>query len=68
MMTIGESIRHYRLYNGLTLKTVAEAVNIPYQNVQRYEKDIYKPKRTRYIELVNAVGIPRRIAKQFYRM
>lgn len=67
-MTIGESIRHYRLYNGLTLKQVAAIINIPYQNIQRYEKDVYRPKRKRYIEIVNAVGIPRYIAERFYKM
>lgn len=67
-MTIGQSIRFYREYNGMTLKEVSEKIHIPFQNIHRYEKGIYKPKRKRYIELVKAVHIPHEIASQFYRM
>lgn len=42
-MTVGRRIRHLRKVNQLTQKTLAKALDIPYQNLSNYERDFRQP-------------------------
>lgn len=53
----GNNIKAARKAAGLTQKELAQIINVPYQSVQRWEKDIYKPNSTNLIKLANVLKI-----------
>lgn len=55
-----------RRYIGMTQKEVAEFLDIPYQDYQKYEYGLHVPKRERYRELCHILEIP--INNAVYRL
>ena len=55
---IPKILKRQRIFEGMTQKEVAEIIGIPYQDYQKYEYGILIPKKERYKELCEAIGIP----------
>lgn len=51
-------LKTQRNYIGMTQKEVAEYLDIPYQDYQKYEYGLHVPKRERYRELCHILEIP----------
>ncbi|RPI14977.1 MAG: XRE family transcriptional regulator [Ignavibacteriae bacterium] len=56
--TIGSLIKHYRVLKGLTQEQVAEALDITYQQVQKYEYDQSTPPLDKLIMLSKILEVP----------
>lgn len=63
---IGELIRYYRQYKGMTQKDVAKHIGVPYQTISRYERNLHKPRIKRYIQLIKYLDVPYTFATKFY--
>ena len=64
---LGKVMRFIRLKNSLTQKQMANILQMPYQNYQRYEYGIYKPKPERLGKFCDIFRIEQALlVKEFY--
>ena len=64
---LGIILKYVRLQNCLTQKQMARLLKMPYQNYQRYEYGIYKPKPSRLKEFCDLFRIETSmLVKEFY--
>lgn len=65
--TFGKILKYYRLRNCLTQKQMAKKLKMPYQNYQRYEYGIYKPKPKRLNKICGTFNIESaKLIQEFY--
>lgn len=55
-MTTGERIKSARKRAGLTQSELAEKLNIPYQSIGQWERNVRNPKAETLIKIANALG------------
>lgn len=55
-MTIGERIRQARETAGLTQTQLAEKLNIPYQGISQWERNVRNPKMDSILRIANALS------------
>lgn len=56
-MTTGQRIRAARKNKGMTQAELAEKLNIPFQSVSQWERDIRKPKKETVQKIADALGV-----------
>ena len=64
---LGKVLKYMRLKRGLTQKQIAGLLKMHYQNYQRYEYGIYKPKPNRLKKFCDLFSVdPEILIKEFY--
>ena len=57
-MTLGETLKHYRIKKGLSQKALGEKLGMPQQMVAQYESGKRKPKIETQEKIANVLGVP----------
>ena len=55
---VGENLQKFRLFRGMTQETLAAAVGVTFQQVQKYEKGKDRISSSRLWQLSHELGIP----------
>lgn len=54
---LGRNIKKYRLLNGLSLREMADKLNVSHQAIKKYEDDKLTPNSTRLIEIAKLLNV-----------
>lgn len=55
---VGQNLRRLRMMRGLTQMQLAEACDITFQQVQKYEKGTNRISASRLVQMANALSVP----------